>query len=228
VTRTITSTTTNSNPSNKENATMAKRTSKSLPNLDADILILVGEEADDEAVVSLIEQVEEVLTAFDGHNLRVVADLDLDDDSDEEDEDEEDEEGDEEDDDAEDEEEEDEDDDEEESDEDEPEEWSEEELAEADNDTLKSLLDYWEVEVDGRFSSKKAIAAILEAQAEHFGEEADEDEDDEEEVELDEDALNEMSLKELKEVYEQVVEEKPARGMKKDALIEGILEMADE
>lgn len=57
--------------------------------------------------------------------------------------------------------------------------YSEEELDELSNTDLKEILSEWEVELDGKFTAKKAKAAILEAQ-----EESDDDEegdDDEEE-----------------------------------------------
>lgn len=65
-------------------------------------------------------------------------------------------------------------------DEDEDATYTEEELAEMGSDELKSILEAWELEIEGRFSTKKAIAAILEEQG---GDEDEEDEDEEEEEE---------------------------------------------
>jgi energy-coupling factor transporter ATP-binding protein EcfA2 len=168
--------------------------------------------------------------------------------------------------------------------------YTEEELGEMDNDGLKEVMSELDIELDGRFSSKKAIAAILEAQGgddEEEGEEEEEgddedgvdfaalgeaaddededaiaeltelageadldpddyatwaelaealsegddneEEDGEEVEEIDEDALNEMGLADLKSLYKEVTSKKIVpKGMKREAIIEAILESAEE
>lgn len=188
------------------------------PTVDAVVNILFNDGGDgDDALLDAIASLEE---EFDG--LTVLAFVAAESDEDEEDDTEE-----------EDEESEDDDDTEDEDDEEEEEPYTEDELADLSNDDLKELLEEYEVELDGRFSKPKAIKAILAAQDEYFGtdedEEGDEDEDTEDdEEEIDEDALNEMGLKELKDLYEELFEEKPKPRTGRAALIEAILASADE
>lgn len=105
--------------------------------------------------------------------------------------------------------------------------YTRDDLAEMDTDDLKAILDEWEIELEGRFSQKKAIDAILDAQG---GEEEEEEaEEEEEEVEeIDEDALREMGVVELKKIYKEVTGKAASKGMKQDALVEAILEAAEE
>jgi hypothetical protein len=194
------------------------------PTVDAVVNILFNDGGDgDDALLDAIASLEE---EFDG--LTVLAFVAAESDEDEEDDtEEEDEES--EDDDADDADEDDDDTDEEE--EEEP--YTEDELADLSNDDLKELLEEYEVELDGRFSKPKAIKAILAAQDEYFGTDEDEEEDEDEdteddEEEIDEDALNEMGLKELKDLYEELFEEKPKPRTGRAALIEAILASADE
>lgn len=245
-------------------ATSRKSTKKSNPTVDATLVLVLNDEneADDE----LVEAVEALAEQFDGLVVVPAAVL-----SDDEDGDDGDEDGD--DDDAID-------------GDDEP--WDEDALNELANDEIKTIAEELEIELTGRFSKAKAIAAILAAQESDdddegddesggddslvsLGEAADDgdddaaeelsalasdveldpndydtwvelasaiedatngddddDDDDEDGVEeLDEDALNDMSPAELNKVYEEVVGEKPKRGMKKDAKIEAIFEAAE-
>lgn len=136
---------------------------------------------------------------------------------------------------------------EEEADEDEADEDEEEEAEEADDDSdeegyteedlkalglaeLKELAEEYDVDTAKVKGKAKLVAAILEAQdgdEEAEEEEDDEDEDEDDEDVIDEDALNEMALPALKKLAkEQGVTVKV--GMKKDALIEAILELAEE
>jgi hypothetical protein len=190
------------------------------PTVDAVVNILFNDGGDgDDALLDAIASLEE---EFDG--LTVLAFVAAESDEDEEDDTEEEDEESEDDDDTE---------DEDDDDEEEEEPYTEDELADLSNDDLKELLEEYEVELDGRFSKPKAIKAILAAQDEYFGtdedEEGDEDEDTEDdEEEIDEDALNEMGLKELKDLYEELFEEKPKPRTGRAALIEAILASADE
>jgi len=211
---------------------MAKRTNKKT--LDATIQVVFNsDDVDDDVVEALEEALDELSESIDGLVVRFL--IDASDESDDDDEDDDDlDDDDEDDDDLDDEDDEDDDEDEDEdedlNDDDEAPIYTEDELADLDNADLKELLEYWEVELEGRFSAKKAIAAILDAQGEaDKDDEDDEDDEDEDEYEeIDEDALNEMGLAELKALYEEVFEEAPAKGMRKAALIEAILESAEE
>jgi len=210
-------------------ATNKRTTKKTSPAFNGSVIVIIDQEGDndDELTTAILD----LLDGYTGVNdLRVLLDVSEDDEEDDVEDDEEDDvEDDEEDD------EEDEDDDEEDEDDEEAVIYDEEELADLDNSDLKELLEYWEIELEGRFSSKKAIAAILEAQDEEYGEDDEDDEEDDEEdddegdvEEIDEDALNEMGLAELKSLYSEVVGSDPKKGMRKATIIEAILDTAEE
>ena len=185
---------------------------KKQPELEGDLVIVISADEDQ------AEAIEDALTSFlddhEGLNVQfTVIGVESEDEEEESEDEEEDEEEE----------------DESEEDEEEEEGYTEEDLTAMSVAELKEVCEEFYIEPPK--GKANIVAAILEAQEE--GDEEDEDEEEEEDEEegdeevIDEDALNAMSLAELKALAEEMEVEVPAR-TKKDALIELILEEASE